>query len=77
LYFFSLIDFYAHFPLGQELVNIRIISVYGFHWAFKMAGAKYLIMSLWQVPDRTTSILMTLFYKKWVEDKMSIPEAFQ
>ncbi|MBK8734774.1 MAG: CHAT domain-containing protein [Saprospiraceae bacterium] len=28
-----------------------------------MAGAKYLIMSLWQVPDRQTSILMTLFYK--------------
>ena len=52
-------------------------GVYGLQRAFKIAGAKYLIMSLWQIPDRTTSILMTLFYKKWLEDKMSIPEAFQ
>ena len=40
--------------------------------AFKIAGAKYLIMSLWQVPDKQTSLLMTTFYKKWLENKMSI-----
>ena len=51
-------------------------GVYGLQRAFKIAGAKYLIMSLWQVPDKQTSLLMTAFYKKWLENKMSIPDAF-
>ena len=33
-------------------------------------------MSLWQVPDKQTSILMITFYQKWLEDKMEIPQAF-
>ncbi|MBK8297507.1 MAG: CHAT domain-containing protein [Saprospiraceae bacterium] len=51
-------------------------GVYGLQRAFKIAGAKYLIMSLWQVPDKQTSLLMTAFYKKWLENKMTIPDAF-
>ena len=51
-------------------------GVYGLQRAFKIAGAKYLIMSLWQVPDKQTSLLMTSFYKKWLENKMPIPDAF-
>ena len=51
-------------------------GVYGLQRAFKIAGVKYIIMSLWQVPDKQTSLLMTAFYKKWLENKMTIPEAF-
>ncbi|MBL7808882.1 MAG: CHAT domain-containing protein, partial [Saprospiraceae bacterium] len=52
-------------------------GVFGLQRAFKIAGARYLIMSLWQVPDRETAEFMTTFYKKWLTEKMSIPEAFR
>ncbi len=52
-------------------------GVYGLQRAFKIAGAKYLIMSLWQVPDQETSVFMSVFYKHWLEGKKDIPEAFR
>ncbi len=52
-------------------------GVYGLQRAFKIAGAKYLIMSLWQVPDQETSVFMTTFYRHWLESKMPIPDAFR
>jgi len=38
-------------------------GVFGLQRAFKMAGANKLLMSLWKVPDRETTILMKEFYK--------------
>jgi tetratricopeptide (TPR) repeat protein len=44
-------------------------GVYGLQRAFKMAGVDFMIMSLWQVPDKETEEFMTTFYKKLMKSK--------
>ena len=50
-------------------------GVFGLQRAFKMAGVKKLIVSLWQVPDKETSELMTIFYSGWLHGN-SIERSF-
>jgi CHAT domain-containing protein len=50
-------------------------GVYGLQRAFKMAGVDFMIMSLWQVPDKETEEFMTTFYTKLLKLK-NIKQAF-
>jgi CHAT domain-containing protein len=51
-------------------------GVFGLQRAFKLAGVKTIIMSLWKVPDEQTYQLMQVFYKNWLAGK-SKHEAFK
>ncbi len=50
-------------------------GVFGLQRAFKMAGVKKMIVSLWQVPDKETADLMTSFYTYWISGN-NIEDAF-
>ncbi len=50
-------------------------GVFGLQRAFKMAGAEYIMMSLWKVPDKETAEFMTYFYESWFGGQ-SISDAF-
>ncbi len=54
----------------------EVEGVFGMQRAFKLAGANYLILSLWQIPDRETKDFMNGFYKNWLTKKYTIREAF-
>lgn len=51
-------------------------GIYGLQRAFKKAGAKTMIISLWQVDDKATQYMMNCFYRNWHIFGMSKYDAF-
>jgi len=51
-------------------------GVFGLQRAFKMAGVKHIIMTLWHVNDRTAKEFMVLFYENYLEVDDDIRAAF-
>lgn len=43
-------------------------GIYGLQRAFRLAGVKQLLVSLWKVPDKETLELMLEFYQEWSRD---------
>lgn len=52
-------------------------GVFGLQRAFKIAGVKYILMSLWKVPDEQTKELIVEFYKNLVNKNQDIEIAFE
>lgn len=61
---------------GRGYVDV-IDGVYGLQRAFKQAGVKTIVMSLWSIPDAPTAILMESFYRALTKNKVSPREALQ
>lgn len=51
------------------LGEIKGDGVFGLQRGFKKAGAQSIVMSLWEVPDEATQILMTEFYENYLSGK--------
>ena len=59
------------------LGDISSEGVSGLQRGFKKAGAQSILMSLWKVDDEATCLLMTEFYKNWIDDGKTKRESLE
>jgi hypothetical protein len=52
-------------------------GIYGLQRAFKMAGARTLMLSLWPVDDQATEYFISSFYKNWFSNNLSKADSFK
>ncbi len=52
-------------------------GIYGLQRAFTVAGARNIVMSLWQVDDEATQQLMTIFYGNYLRNGQDLHTAFR
>jgi CHAT domain-containing protein len=60
--------------LGEEIGSE---GIFGLQRAFKLAGTRSIIMSIWKVPDKETSELMAYFYENFLIKGMSKSKSLQ
>jgi CHAT domain-containing protein/Tfp pilus assembly protein PilF len=51
-------------------------GVWGLQRAFRIAGSRYVVLSLWKVEDAAANDFMRAFYRNWTAEKKSVHEAF-
>ncbi|WP_018343740.1 CHAT domain-containing protein [Cytophaga aurantiaca] len=52
-------------------------GVYGFQRALGIAGAEYIVMSLWKVDDAATKDFMIMFYSNLIATQFNVESAFE
>ncbi|MBR6304285.1 MAG: CHAT domain-containing protein [Paludibacteraceae bacterium] len=57
--------------------DIMSDGVFGLQRGFKKAGAQSILMSLWPVSDDATCLLMTEFYRNWIEQGKTKHDALE
>ncbi len=58
-------------------IDVAGAGLAGLVQAFRGAGARAVVASLWPVDDRATAELMGRFYAAWLGSKRSVPEALR